>query len=52
MSTKCVKRGGNGCNWVEMPCPQCGRSIKTWSQTIMMPRVSQTMGFQYGQTPK
>ena len=28
MSNKCVKKGENGCNWVKMPYPQCGRSIK------------------------
>ena len=32
-----------------MPDPQC---IKTYYQTTMMPKVPQSMGFYYGQTPK
>ena len=37
----------------KIPYPQCGRRIKTYSQTIMMPPlVSQSMGLQYGHTPK
>ena len=38
---KWVKLGENQ----KMPDPQCGRSIKTWCQTMMMPGVSQSMGF-------
>ena len=51
---KCEK----GWKWVKlgenpkMPYPQCGRSIKTYSQTTMMPLVSQSMGLQYGPMPK
>ena len=42
---KWVKVGENP----KMPYPQCGRSIKTYSQTRMMPPlVSQSMGFLSG----
>ena len=37
---KWVKLGEN----TKMPYPQCARSIKTYSQTTMMPLVSQSMG--------
>ena len=42
---KWVKQGEHP----KMPDPQC---IKTYYQTTMMPKVPQSMGFYYGQTPK
>ena len=36
-------------NITQLPDPQ---SIKTDYQTTMMPKVPQSMGFYYGQTPK
>ena len=53
-----VEMGKNVCKKVEMGeqdehpkmlDPQC---IKTYYQTITMPKVPQSMGFYYGQTPK
>ena len=43
-----VKLGENP----KMPHPQCRRSINNCCQTTTMPKVSQSMSFQYGQTPK
>ena len=51
MGKKCVQKK----KWVKqgehpkMPHPQC---IKTYYQTTIMPKVPQSMGFYYGQTPK
>ena len=41
MSTKCVKRGGNGWDWVKMPW----KKHQNLPSNNKMPRVSQTMGF-------
>ena len=48
MGKKCVKWVKQG-EHPKMPYPQC---IKTYYQTTMMPKVPQSMGFYYSQTPK